>query len=181
MGSCCGRVPLARSSCCIPILWVERGILGPRWEGDCLPWLLFLGRLAVCLLCWWCWLAPCCQRDPHGIPGELAFADGLLFPDQRVGSQGWTTLSCRVGGPRTPCLCRSPRPGPKDSTSLFPTFRALLWLSLSLFPALTAVFCGADLGKTASAMLPGSEARFSFCVLNSLSPESIQLFAACGL
>lgn len=106
-----------------PFSWPKGGFLGPDGKETVSLGCSFLRRLAVCLSCW-CWLAPCCQRDPRSIPRELAFTDGLLFPDEQVGSQGQTTFSCWVREPRIPCLClcRSPRPGAKGLYLLSPDF-----------------------------------------------------------
>ena len=101
MGSCCGRVPLARSSCCIPILWVERGILGPRWEGDCLPWLFVFGearRLSSLLVVL---AGPMLPEGPPWHPGGAGLRRRPFVPRPAGGQPGMDhPLLSGEGAPR---------------------------------------------------------------------------------
>ena len=168
VGSCCGRVPIAGSSCRVPFLLAERGILRPWWEGDCLSWLFIFEearRLSVLLVL----AGSMLPEGPPWHPGGAGLHRRPFVPRWAGGQPGTDHLLLLGEGAQDTLPLPLPFSQAWGQRTLPPfprLFRVLLWLSLLLFPVLTAVFCGADLGKMASATLPGSEARLSFCVLS---------------
>lgn len=84
--ACYCWISLAGSSCLVPFLLAENGILRPIREGECFPWLFVFGEaynLSPLLVV--SGLPDVVRGTLVGSWEELAYTDCLLFPDWKLG------------------------------------------------------------------------------------------------